>query len=494
MSLHGMPLQPPQSWGTSDAGPKFWRTGIAFLAFYLALNLLTEWYDVDRFGITLWSPDNGLSLAVLIESITFAPFVFTGAVLVDLFVAGVHRSVYVTAAAELILTAVYVSLALLVRKKLKFNLRQIRWADAVALFALIPAGAALSSFLYCAVLYLCGAFPLDKSFFAMRQFWIGDTLGMMTVVLAIIPAFIILSMLKAIAIVYREELLEGTACSSILRFLAALRIFLFPCTMCKFHFMELISKLYDPRLKHDPLYFVVHKYYISKQFTLRQRVQAAMDHHEYELKNYDCRYERQVYRSDGVMLWEQSVDDLKFTIVLVATEDNRHEGDLSVILSVNGTRLCRMSFCYLNPNIFGLTSHMTMLISRNQTDRTPVRDSFDQCFKQNTPQLFCLAAVCGIALSNEFKTVLAIKHDSQIAYEETFEPGFRNSYTALWEKFDAVEIEQHVYMLTVPLSIRPLRSVDRVHRARARNRRRYWDDISQSARSNIANYRIASKS
>ena len=90
--------------------------------------------------------------------------------------------------------------------------------------------------------------------------------------------------------------------------------------------------------------------------------------------------------------------------------------------------------------------------------------------------------------------ILAIKHDSQIAYEERFDSGFRNSYTALWEKFDAVEIEQHVYMLNVPLKLRPLQSMDRAHRVRAQNRRRYWDDISQSARSSIVKYRIASKS
>jgi uncharacterized protein VirK/YbjX len=137
---------------------------------------------------------------------------------------------------------------------------------------------------------------------------------------------------------------------------------------------------------------------------------------------------------------------------------------------------------------------MTILISRNQTDRTPARAWFDQCFKQNTPQFFCLAAVCGIAVSNELKALLAIKHDSQIAYEETFDSGFRNSYTALWERFDAVEIEQHVYMLAVPLNLRPLGSVDGGHRARARNRRKYWDDILQSARCCLVNHRIASKS
>src|SRR5271166_7202176 len=67
--FHGMQAQLTPFFGVS--GPvraKFWRTGIAFLVVYLALNKLTEWHEFDRLGITLWSPDNGLSLALLIES------------------------------------------------------------------------------------------------------------------------------------------------------------------------------------------------------------------------------------------------------------------------------------------------------------------------------------------------------------------------------------------------------------------------------------------
>src|ERR1700730_9249219 len=79
------------------ASPKFWLTGIAFLILYLACNKLTTWHQFDGLAITLWSPDNGLSLLLLIEGAAFAPFVFLAAVLTDVFIAGVHHSLYVTA-------------------------------------------------------------------------------------------------------------------------------------------------------------------------------------------------------------------------------------------------------------------------------------------------------------------------------------------------------------------------------------------------------------
>ena len=69
MNSHDMPLQAAPRLGAVRLrpAPRFWGTGAAFIAVYFALNLLTEWHEFDRLGITLWSPDDGLSLALLIE-------------------------------------------------------------------------------------------------------------------------------------------------------------------------------------------------------------------------------------------------------------------------------------------------------------------------------------------------------------------------------------------------------------------------------------------
>src|SRR5580692_10591818 len=166
-SSHDMPLQPHRGWtGFVGAGPRFWGTGTAFIAIYFALNLLTEWHEFDRLGITLWSPDDGLSLALLLESVAFAPFVFLAAVLVDLSIAGVHRSIGVTIAADLSLTIVYVGLAFVLKNTLKFDMRQFRLPDVVTFLLLVPAGVVFSAFICCGVLYLGGEVFPDKFFVA----------------------------------------------------------------------------------------------------------------------------------------------------------------------------------------------------------------------------------------------------------------------------------------------------------------------------------------
>ncbi len=192
--LHGMPAQlTPFFRFSGPAGARFWGTGTTFLAIYFAINMLTEWHEFRRLGITLWSPDNGLSLALLIESVAFAPFVFLGAVLTDTFIAGVGHSIYVTAAAELLLTIAYVTLASILRYKLGFTVRQSRLADITVFLMFVPAGALLSSLAYCGTLYLGGALSTDKLLIATRNFWIGDTLGIITIVPTVTSAFALLS-------------------------------------------------------------------------------------------------------------------------------------------------------------------------------------------------------------------------------------------------------------------------------------------------------------
>ncbi len=194
LRLRGMPAQlTPFFRFPAPVRARFWRTGIVFLAIYFMINMLTEWHEFDRLGITLWSPDNGLSLALLIESAAFAPFVLLGAVLTDTFIASVHHSIYVTVVAEFLLTIVYIALASILRYRFKFTVRQSRLADITTFLMFIPAVAVISSFVYCGTLYLGGTLSADKFLTAMRNFWIGDTLGIITIVPAVTSVFALLS-------------------------------------------------------------------------------------------------------------------------------------------------------------------------------------------------------------------------------------------------------------------------------------------------------------
>src|ERR1700731_213343 len=55
------------------------------------------------------------------------------------------------------------------------------------------AGTTLTSLSYCGVLYLGGAIPADQFYAAMRHFWIGDTVGIITIIPAATSVFAFLS-------------------------------------------------------------------------------------------------------------------------------------------------------------------------------------------------------------------------------------------------------------------------------------------------------------
>jgi len=264
---------------------------------------------------------------------------------------------------------------------------------------------------------------------------------------------------------------------ALLRSSAACRILLFPLQMRQLEALGLMKKF---RCESDPFFFLAHRFHLSKQFTLAQRIECVIDHYGYEERNRGAVYHDLVYRSPGLVLWRRIADGVQYTVRLSATDDYRYEGDLSVLLFVDNTRVGRMSFSYVNTSLFGRGRDIAMFITRNQTDRNDALERFRATFKQNSPPYFCLAALSGIAMANGMREIYAIKHDAQISYEDRYADGFAASYSDFWLKFRAEEIDHQSYRVVIPLPLAPLSDVK--HRARAVARRLNWEQVTLHAR------------
>ena len=280
------------------------------------------------------------------------------------------------------------------------------------------------------------------------------------------------------------RLLAGTRGSWLapFRVLAACRILRFPSKLAQLWSLNFLRPYFSVEDKRAAFFFLTHNHYLSKYFTVAQRIDCAIAHYGFERQNYGPAYHRSVYQSLlGLTLWHRVVDRARYTIILRATEDNRHEGDLSVLCFVNDTRVCRMAFSYVNSSLFGLQSEPAMFVTRSQMDRNPELQRFRDTFKQNSPNYFCLASVWGIAMANGMHAIFLVKDDAQIAYAKRYAEGFRNSYSALWEAFGATEIDgRGVYTMSIPPRLAPLRIV--THKNRAARRRRNWREILLSTR------------
>ena len=181
--------QSAPSWGSDVSRLKtreFWVVGLAFLTAYLFLNTITNSHQFAKSGITLWSPDNGLSLLLILESPLFAPIVIVGAVIADVFISHVNYGIVTIIGSEMVLAFGYFVISIALRDVFKFKIGKIEFDKIVVLIILLPIASAFSMILYCGILYLSGALPLTLLYSAAYRFWMGDTVGM----IVIIPAAI----------------------------------------------------------------------------------------------------------------------------------------------------------------------------------------------------------------------------------------------------------------------------------------------------------------
>jgi uncharacterized protein DUF535 len=218
---------------------------------------------------------------------------------------------------------------------------------------------------------------------------------------------------------------------------------------------------------------------------LRQRMDNVLLHYRHELHHFDDVYYRQVYRGDGLILWEDQVGDAHFCILNISSWEYRSEGEVSAYLLVNGTWAGSFSYSFVNASSFGLPDGKMLFVTRNQVNPGPELDLFRRCYRHSSPQYFCLAAVVGVAMGNDLRSIAAISSQAQVNYDSQYDASFRNSYSNFWHHFNARIIDHQAHLLDVPLSLAPLTSVAAKHRARAAERRRHWGVITQRAESAI---------
>ncbi len=278
---------------------------------------------------------------------------------------------------------------------------------------------------------------------------------------------------------------------ALIRLLASCRILAYPLKLRQLWKLGFMGQYFLSQDKKDRFFFLTHDYYLSRFFTLAQRIDCAIAHYSYEGQNCTPAYLRSVYHSQGgLTLWQQVVNGVRCAITVHATEDNRHEGDLSVCCYVNDARVSRVSFTYVDCSIFGLPPQRTIFVTRNQTYLIPELQLFRDIYKQNSPPYFCIASICGIAMAHGMHAILMVKSDAQIAFAEQYADSFSNSYSALWKRLGAEEIGgQHAYSMPIPLPLAPLSAVR--HRNRAIARRRNWLEVTLSARRTMLEYRIS---
>ena len=163
-------------------GPAFFKISAAYLITYLLINTITDSHQFAESGITFWSPDNGLSLLLILESPLYAIVVTIGNIIGDIYIHHVRNDIFTVFATEVTLSIGYFVVSLILRDVFHFSIKQIKFDNMLTLMAVLPSAAAFTMTLYCGVLYVCGAMPMNLLGAAAYEFWLGDTVGMIVVI------------------------------------------------------------------------------------------------------------------------------------------------------------------------------------------------------------------------------------------------------------------------------------------------------------------------
>jgi signal transduction histidine kinase len=182
-------LRPAGSFAGKSAR-NYWLTGIGFILIYCIVERGTLLYELDGLGITLWSPSAGLSLTLLlIGGPQFAPFVFVASLITEAFTYSGPRWLIAMLGTSLVLAVGFSLIAVAIERPSKARAYHDSLAGTLALLILVPVGALVIAFAFCGVLYASGVLPGWRFLVAVRNHWIGNTVGMVTLAPAI-PALL----------------------------------------------------------------------------------------------------------------------------------------------------------------------------------------------------------------------------------------------------------------------------------------------------------------
>jgi len=159
----------------------YWLWGGTFAAVYFLIERASFLEQLDGIGITLWSPSAGASVVfLLLAGVRFTPFIFLASVITDFAIYSGPRGLLAPIATSVVLAIGFTGLSRVLEKV--WHARKVGLSRVLVFLAVVPVGILLLAFAYCFVLYLCGILFLDRFLIALRNFWIGNTLGIITLV------------------------------------------------------------------------------------------------------------------------------------------------------------------------------------------------------------------------------------------------------------------------------------------------------------------------
>jgi uncharacterized protein VirK/YbjX len=234
---------------------------------------------------------------------------------------------------------------------------------------------------------------------------------------------------------------------------------------------------------HDPLFYLSHQHYLARGLTNDDRILAAKAHYAHETAAFDARYIAQVYRGDGLVLWSSTREDVTYEIRLLPGNDVLYEGGVSLVLFVDGVRVCVLSYTIVPSVVMVPTWHSPELIfvSRLQlTHHHGYQTAFNRAFDRCMPGHLCFGALAGVATVLGQDQVLGIDAARSPSWSHSRKDQFCTTYDGFWQSMSGRKVCDLGYEIEIPLHLSSVAEMDAARRKRALRRRSHIDAVQGS--------------
>lgn len=233
----------------------------------------------------------------------------------------------------------------------------------------------------------------------------------------------------------------------------------------------------------DRLFWLSHRHYLARGLSVRDRSAFALAHYE-EVASRGAGYHAKVHGAGGLLLWQCEVKGIGYDIRLMPGNDVLYEGGLSLVLSVDGGRVCVVSFSWA-PERLLLGNRESALLPfvtrRHLAADHGYQAAFHRAFERVTPAHLCLGALSGIcsALGRPRMLGIAAERHPSMAPErrEAFEAG----YDGFWAGLGGERVGSLGWLVPLPARGKPLDGLDGARRRRALARRAHVEAVRLSA-------------
>lgn len=260
------------------------------------------------------------------------------------------------------------------------------------------------------------------------------------------------------------------------------------------------NKAYQKHVEYidneDKLFFLSYKYFLVKGLSARDRIKAAQFHYKYETDRFDESYFNHVYHQSGLTLWACTVNSTTFDIRLQPGNDFLYEGSCSIVLHVNGERVCVISYSMVPSKIFlpntynkdssnnkpSSKSEALIFVTRKHLNRDHTyQNEFNKAFDRVMPAQMCMSALAAIGLCQGHSAFLGICYEAHPSIKPERISAFDAAYDQFWISLNGQKVLPYGYLTGLPLYMKPLEEMEPKARKRALSRRKHLKDVYDEA-------------